>query len=1017
MSFNEIESSKDQGAPIHLYLFQGAEPSLESMLKSVTIIPGTTQFGYGTTKVSKSNFPVNHIAGLPVTDFVASVDELIAVSPSLKHVSLVVAWHGTDLRCGSCQIKPKIEAAGDTFTPYEWAAGGIDRTTADLVTQIGGNPSLGGAPSDRSIYEAIVHLKSRGLNVTLYPFIMMDIPADNQLTNPYNSIVPLFSHVPNSEFNYATGELGGPNFQAVTFRCSVELPLTPADGVLFEAGGSTQGAWVGLRDGGTVFRVRAGSGASLPQANAAVLDVPVEQLPMDGLIHNIVWEFVPAFARVRLWVDGVLKGQAVAPSGMFQDNVWSGNDGDGYFLVGGAGGPVGEPNGTPWAWPTGASNLISYLGTFEEVEGAFSQPAYPWRGRITCTPAAGFAGTVDKTADAATQVEAFFGTVSPAQVGWNSSDLKTTYSGPAGEWSMRRFILTMARIADEAGVDDFLIGSEMRGVTQIRDNTGSFPAIAQFKSLASASRAILGADVRISYAADWSEYHSYRPDDGTGDVLFNMDPLWSDSNIDYIGVDNYLPLTDWRNSGAHLDRALGYTSEYDKGYMRDNIRAGEYFDWFYANSIARTNQLRSVIEDAAHSEHWVFRQKDFWNWWSQLHHNRPAGVRSVSPTDWIPQSKPFVFTEVGCPAVNLGANQPNVFIDAKSSESFLPFFSNGRPDAYVQRVYLETWLGELKPGGANNPVSSIYQGPMFDMDAASVWTWDARPFPEFPERDDIWTDSENWQRGHWITGRVAAGRSFDGGEIGPYRFTNSDGTAMRDGAEYEAWPITHGDVVSSGTLDKSDLEVKLARGTDLDDLFVAYPPSQVMNLFIFKGHAGLTPTLSNFPLEWAGRVRGVEYHENQLILNCEPVSTSLRRPGLRRNYQLSCPHVLYGAECRASKKAATSARTVSSVNNSEVTLSVALPGVQANYAGGLLEWQNDAGGKEIRTIISCSENMSTVRVRGILRDMAVGKPVQISFGCNRFVSDCRDLHDNILNYGGQPWIPLDNPFDFVSKFY
>jgi hypothetical protein len=36
------------------------------------------------------------------------------------------------------------------------------------------------------------------------------------------------------------------------------------------------------------------------------------------------------------------------------------------------------------------------------------QPAFPWRGRITCSPAAGHAGSVDKTAAAGDQVAALF---------------------------------------------------------------------------------------------------------------------------------------------------------------------------------------------------------------------------------------------------------------------------------------------------------------------------------------------------------------------------------------------------------------------------------------------------------------------------------------------------------------------------------------------------------------------------------------------------------------------------------
>jgi len=36
----------------------------------------------------------------------------------------------------------------------------------------------------------------------------------------------------------------------------------------------------------------------------------------------------------------------------------------------------------------------------------------------------------------------------------------------------------------------------------------------------------------------------------------------------------------------------------------------------------------------------------------------------------------------------------------------------------------------------------------------SVWAWDARPFPDFPARETVWSDGENWQIGHWLTGRM-----------------------------------------------------------------------------------------------------------------------------------------------------------------------------------------------------------------------------------------------------------------------
>src|SRR5690606_4787173 len=63
------------------------------------------------------------------------------------------------------------------------------------------------------------------------------------------------------------------------------------------------------------------------------------------------------------------------------------------------------------------------------------QPAFPWRGRITVSPAAGYAGSVDKTGTAASQVASFMGSAAAAHFG--GSGTTVTYSGPA-EWRYRR---------------------------------------------------------------------------------------------------------------------------------------------------------------------------------------------------------------------------------------------------------------------------------------------------------------------------------------------------------------------------------------------------------------------------------------------------------------------------------------------------------------------------------------------------------------------------------------------------
>ncbi len=371
---------------------------------------------------------------------------------------------------------------------------------------------------------------------------------------------------------------------------------------------------------------------------------------------------------------------------------------------------------------------------YSDDAAALGQPAFPWRGRITCSPAAGVAGSIDKNAEAADQVAAFFD----------------------GIWGFRRMVLHYAHLCAAAGgVDAFIIGSEMRGLTTIRDGAASYPAVEALRALAADVRTILGASTQISYAADWSEYFGHHPGDGSGDVFFHLDPLWADPEIDFIGIDNYMPLSDWRDGFEHLDAQAGCPAIYDRAYLQSNIAAGEGYDWFYASDADRAAQLRTPITDGAAGKPWVFRYKDLWSWWSNTHHDRPGGVESGTPTGWVPESKPIRFTELGCPAIDRGTNQPNVFFDPKSSESELPYFSRGWRDDAIQRAYLEaTYL--FWGDGANNPVSSVFGGRMVEVADCAAWTWDARPYPFFPELTDVWSDGENWRLGHWLTGRLGS---------------------------------------------------------------------------------------------------------------------------------------------------------------------------------------------------------------------------------------------------------------------
>ncbi|MDF1716184.1 MAG: glycoside hydrolase TIM-barrel-like domain-containing protein, partial [Antarcticimicrobium sp.] len=209
---------------------------------------------------------------------------------------------------------------------------------------------------------------------------------------------------------------------------------------------------------------------------------------------------------------------------------------------------------------------------------------FPWRGRIGVS--------TDGTAAARSEIDSFMN----------------------GANGFRHFILHHAELAAEAGgVEAFLIGSEMVGLSRVRDATGAFPFVEALVALAAEVKAILPG-AQISYGADWTEYGAYVPGDGSGDVLFPLDALWASADVDFVGVDWYPPLGDWRDGSDHLDALAGYAAADDPAYLASQIAGGEAYDWYYADQAARDAQVRTPINDTAHGEHFVFRQKDIAGW-------------------------------------------------------------------------------------------------------------------------------------------------------------------------------------------------------------------------------------------------------------------------------------------------------------------------------------------------------------------------------------------------------------------
>lgn len=246
-----------------------------------------------------------------------------------------------------------------------------------------------------------------------------------------------------------------------------------------------------------------------------------------------------------------------------------------------------------------------------------------------------------------------------------------------------------------------------------------------------------------------------------------------------------------------------------------------------------------------------------------------------------------------------------------------------------------------------------------------------------------------------------------------YAYNDGEEIISIEGVDYIPVPMQRSPINSDGTLDKSALTVSCPRDLDIVELFRVYPPHQVVTLVIRQGHP--KDAVPEYLVIWSGRVTSRNIKGDECEFTCEPISSSMRRSGLRRNYQFGCPHALYGPQCNASKAAATFTQTVISVANNEVTLADGWNGGEPlnHFYAGLAEWQH-LGETVIRSILNI-EFDKVVIMAGPAIGLLPGDSIDIIKGCDHTMVGCND-HNNIQNFGGQPWIPTKNPITGISPF-
>ena len=236
-----------------------------------------------------------------------------------------------------------------------------------------------------------------------------------------------------------------------------------------------------------------------------------------------------------------------------------------------------------------------------------------------------------------------------------------------------------------------------------------------------------------------------------------------------------------------------------------------------------------------------------------------------------------------------------------------------------------------------------------------------------------------------------------------WRYTSADAEKVVNLLTYTPIPIERPRIKTAKELSRNSLTVKVDINAEFLDLYRGAPPSEPVS-FLLQSYHENDPDLELVTL-WRGKIASVKFGERVASVVCESVAASTRQQVITRNYQTSCPYVLYGNLCAVTSASFRTTTTVSAINGSALTLT-GLSQPDGYFAGGYIEWNN---GSLFETRFIVSQIGLVVNLDLPFIGIPGGATVRVYPGCDHTIQTCNDKFSNTINYGGQPYYPERNP--------
>lgn len=199
------------------------------------------------------------------------------------------------------------------------------------------------------------------------------------------------------------------------------------------------------------------------------------------------------------------------------------------------------------------------------------------------------------------------------------------------------------------------------------------------------------------------------------------------------------------------------------------------------------------------------------------------------------------------------------------------------------------------------------------------------------------------------------------------------------------------------------IEVTVPLDNEVAMLFRIIVPTRTIWLRIWRRHRGEEGAYTQV---WYGRVRGAAWKGSRAIISCDGFNSMFKRGGLRLNYDVKCPHMLYGPGCNLDKDQFRVEGPIISLNKNTIQCAAfaSLPDqhlrlgfVEVGYGFYMI---SDHVGDTITTFT------------GVEFDQDDKPTTAVAYwGCDRRLETCWNKFNNGLNSEANAWHPNVNPFE------